>query len=226
MEARRVQIAANGATTEAYLALPEKGQGPGIIVIQEWWGLVPHIEDLCRRFAAEGFVALAPDMYHGRTTRSPDDAGKLMMALDIDRAEQDLRGAVTALKSRSEVTSSGLGVVGFCMGGQLALYAASKNPEIVACVNYYGIHPHVKPDFRAMRAAVLCFFGEKDGSIPEAKIRELETRIREAGRDVEVHVYPGAQHAFMNDARPEVYDAKAAEDTWRRTLDFFRKHVV
>jgi carboxymethylenebutenolidase len=225
MDARRISFPSNGETTEGFMALPESGRGPGVIVLQEWWGLVPHIEDVCRRFAAEGFIALAPDLYQGRTTRSPDDAGKLMMALNIDRTEHALRGAVKFLKAAPGLTSSGVGVVGFCMGGQLALYAATRNPDIAACANYYGIHPHVQPDFKTMHAAVLGFFGEKDSSVPPATARGLETAIRASGNEVEIHIYPGAKHAFFNDTRPEVHDPGACADTWRRMIPFLRKHL-
>src|SRR5215471_7948029 len=135
MDARRVSFSSNGETTDGFLAVSESGRGPGVVVIQEWWGLVPHIEDLCRRFAKEGFMALAPDLYHGRAAKSPDEAGKLMMALDIDRAERDIKGAVTYLKNVPGMTSNGVGVVGFCMGGALALYAATKNRDIAAAVD-------------------------------------------------------------------------------------------
>ena len=225
MDARRVSFSSNGETTDGFLAVPESEHGPGVIVIQEWWGLVPHIENVCRRFALEGFVALAPDLYHGRIAKSPDEAGKLMMALDIGRAETDVNGAVAYLKTWPEMTSRGVGVVGFCMGGQLALCAATKNPDILAAVDFYGIHPQVRLDFKSMRAAVLGFFAENDKSVPPAAVRELETQIRGAGKEVEMHIYPGTQHAFFNDTRPEVHDAKAAEDTWMRMLDFFRKRL-
>lgn len=226
MDARRVSFSSDGETTDGFLALPESKRGPGVVVIQEWWGLVPHIEDLSRRFANEGFVALAPDLYHGQAAKSPDEAGKLMMALDIDGAERDFKGAVTYLKNLPAVTSKGLGVVGFCMGGQLALYAASKNPDIVAAVDFYGIHPNVKPDFKAMKAAVLGFFAENDKSVPPAAVRELEKKIRDAGNEAEMHIHPGTQHAFFNDTRPEVYDAKAAQECWARMLEFFRKRLA
>src|SRR5918999_3309937 len=118
-----VEFPSNGHSARGYLARSVEGAGPGVVVIQEWWGLVPHIEDVCDRFAAEGFVALAPDLYHGETTREPDEAGKLMMALNIDQAAKDLRGAVQYLLSQGGATSGKVGVIGFCMGGQLALYA-------------------------------------------------------------------------------------------------------
>jgi len=226
MDARRVSFSSNGENTDGFLAVPESGGGPGVVVIQEWWGLVPHIEDLCRRFAKEGFVALAPDLYHGRAATSPDDAGKLMMALDIDRAEADIRGAVRYLESVPGMSSNGVGVVGFCMGGQLALYAATKNPDVAAAVDFYGAHSKVKLDFSTMNAAVLGFFGEDDKSVPPATVRDIEKRIRDAGKDVEMHIYPGAKHAFFNDTRPEVYDPKAAQECWTRMLAFFRKRLA
>src|SRR5215510_5898627 len=147
-----VEFPSNGGTAGGYLAVPASGKGPGVIVIQEWWGLVPHIKDVCDRFADEGFVALAPDMYHGKSTKSPDEAGKLMMALRIDQAEKDLGAAVQYLLALGSLTSKKIGVIGFCMGGALALYTATKNQNIGACVVFYGIHPKVKPDFPNLKA--------------------------------------------------------------------------
>ena len=211
--------------TGGYLATPKQGSGPGVIVIQEWWGLVDHIKDVCDRFADEGFVALAPDMYHGKTTKSPDEAGKLMMALNIDQAEKDLRAAVQYLATQDSMTSKKIGVVGFCMGGALALFAATKNQNIGACVVFYGIHPKVKPDLPNLNAPVLGIFGEKDGSVPPDAVHNLERQLKDLGKQVEMKIYPGADHAFFNDTRPEVYKAEAATDAWQRTIAFLRQHV-
>src|SRR6478609_8573876 len=126
----RVTYNSNGGKTEAYLARPASGSGPGVVVIQEYWGLVPQIEKTADRFAAEGFVALAPDLYHGKSAKSPDEAGKMMMAMRIDEAARDLAGAIKALLARPEVSTKQVGTVGFCMGGALSLFAASKNPEV------------------------------------------------------------------------------------------------
>jgi len=126
-----------GGTTGGYLSKPESGEGPGIIVLQEWWGLVGHIKNVADRFAAAGYVALAPDLYHGESTKSPDDAGKLMMALNIEQTEKDLAGAVDYLGDQA--SGDKIGIIGFCMGGQLALFGASKNPRIGACVDLYGV---------------------------------------------------------------------------------------
>lgn len=211
--------------TGGYLAEPEKGSGPGVVVIQEWWGLVDHIKDVCDRFAAEGFVALAPDLYHGKTTKSPDEAGKLMMALRIDEAERDLSAAVEYLSTLDSTTSQKVGVVGFCMGGALSLYTATKNPNIGACVVFYGGHPKVKPDLPNLQAPVLGLYAEKDRSVTPAAVHELERQLKSLGKQIEVKIYPGADHAFFNDTRPEVYNAEAAADAWQRTIEFLRKHL-
>ena len=225
MAGQMIEFGSNGATTRGYLATPEGGRGPGVVVLQEWWGLVPHIRDVADRFAREGFVALAPDLYHGETARSPDEAGKMMMALDIDRAERDLRGAVEYLLAHESVAGAAVGTVGFCMGGVLSLFAASKNERVGACVVFYGIHPKVEPDLDRLRAPVLGLYAERDKSVPPEAVRDLEARLRERGKSVETHIYPGTDHAFFNDTRPEVYDPEAAADAWRRTVEFFRRHL-
>jgi len=221
-----VEFSSNGTSTSGYLAIPESGSGPGVIVIQEWWGLVDHIEDVCNRFAAEGFVALAPDLYHGKSTKSPDEAGKLMMALEIDRAEKDLRGAIQYLLEHEATKGSKVGTIGFCMGGALSLYAASKNPQVGACVVFYGNHPKVKPDLPNLQAPVLGLYAERDRSIPPEVVHQLESQLKQLGKPVEIIIYPGTDHAFFNDQRPEVYSANAAEDAWRRVIDFFRNHLT
>ena len=211
--------------TRGYLAVASNGNGPGVIVIQEWWGLVDHIKDVCDRFAAEGFVALAPDLYHGKTTKSPDEAGKLMMALRIDEAEKDLSAGIEYLATLDSTTSEKVGVVGFCMGGALSLYTATKNPHVGACVVFYGGHPNVKPDLPNLHAPVLGLYAARDGFVTPDSVRELERKLKELGKQIEVHIYSGTDHAFFNDTRPEVYNAEAAEDSWRRTVEFLRKHL-
>ena len=222
---RMVEFAANGKSSGGYLATPASGSGPGVIVIQEWWGLVDHVKDVADRFAGEGFVALAPDMYHGETATSPDDAGKLMMALNIEQTERDLRGAIDCLLAHDEVTGNRVGTVGFCMGGQLALYAACANPRVGACVDFYGIHPNVQPDLAALQAPVLGFFAEKDGFVPPSAARQLESDLQAAGKSVEITVFAGADHAFFNDTRPEVYDAAYAGECWSRMVAFYNAHL-
>jgi carboxymethylenebutenolidase len=222
---RMVEFPINGVSSRGYLAVPDAGEGPGVIVIQEWWGLVDHIKDVADRFAEAGFVALAPDLYHGQKASHPDDAGRLMMALDIDRAEKDLRGAIEYLLSLPETTSTTVGTVGFCMGGQLSLYAACANPRVGACVDYYGIHPAVKPDLKRLRAPVLGFFGADDAFVTPDAARQLKAELDSLGKRAEFHIYDHAGHAFFNDTRPDAYNRPFADDSWMRMLSFYREHL-
>jgi carboxymethylenebutenolidase len=222
-----VEFASNGGTAQGYLALPEGGSGPGVIVIQEWWGLVDHIKDVCDRFAAAGFVTLAPDLYHGVTVSEPDEAGKAMMALKMDQAARDMSGAVDEVLRRS--TGAHVGVIGFCMGGGLALVLATQRPDAVAAVApCYGLipWPDAQPDYSALSAAVLGHYaGNDDFFTPEAA-EALGEQLRGLGKDVEIVIYSDTDHAFFNDTRPEVYNADAAHALWTRTLAFFHDHLT
>lgn len=224
MSGEMVTFQSNGSAANGYLSLPVSGKGPGVVVIQEWWGLVPHIKDVCDRFGGEGYVALAPDLYHGESTKSPDEAGKLMMALRIDQAEKDLRGAIGYLLNHEATSGDKVGTVGFCMGGALSLYAASKNPQVGACVVFYGIHPNVKPDLANLQAPVLGIYAEKDGYVTPSVVHELEAKLKEHGKSAEMYIYPEVDHGFFNDTR-EVYNEAAAKDAWRRVLAFYREHL-
>src|SRR5262249_48234135 len=153
------------------------------------------------------FVALAPDMYHGQTASEPDGAGKLLMALNIARAEKDLRGAATYLLAHSATKK--VGAVGFCMGGQLALFAATLNPGVGACVNFYGIPPNVKPAYARLSGRVLGLYAERDGFVTPTVARQVDADIRKAGKSSEFHIYPGVDHAFFNDERSDVYNRAA-----------------
>lgn len=218
-----MEFPANGGKARGYLSKPESGSGPGVLVIQEWWGLVEHVKRVADRIAAAGYVALAPDLYHGESTSSPDEAGKLMMALRIEETEKDLRGASAFLLSHS--SGKTLGVVGFCLGGQLALFAASRNDAIRACVDFYGIHPNVHPDYGNIKAAVLGLFAEKDVYVTPKVVRKLEADLKKAGVETDFTIYPGCDHAFFNDTRREVHDVAAAADAWHRVQKFLEKHL-
>lgn len=219
-----VEFPSNGHTCQGYFAAPT-GKRPAVVVIQEWWGLVPHIEDLVERFAREGFVAIAPDLYHGKTTKSPDEAGKMLMELDAERAVAEISGAGAYLLQRPECSSKSFGVVGFCMGGALAKYAATKDQNISAAVSFYGGFKKVDYDWPNMKAAIMLIAGERDRGVPASGERELGEKLQSLGKTVEVHTYPDADHAFFNDTRPEVYNKEASADAWRRTLDFFRANI-
>ena len=223
-----VEFPSNGHQAQGYLAVPSSGSGPGLLVMQEYWGLVPHIEDVCDRYAAEGFVALAPDLYHGETTTEPDEAGKLMMALNMGQAGRDLAGASGFLQGHDAVTGSKLGVTGYCMGGGLALWLGCSQPDAFgAVVPWYGLipWPDAQPDWSALQAPVLGHIAEQDEYFSVDAARELERTLRDLGKDVEFHTYPGAHHAFFNDTRPEVYDAEASALAWSRTIEFLRARL-
>ncbi len=212
----------NGHTCDGYLA--GDGTGPGVIVIQEWWGLVPHIKDVVDRFAAAGFTALAPDLYHGESSTEPDGAGKLMMALNLENAAKDLSGAVALLQQTTGRDK--VGVVGYCMGGGLALVLATQRPDAVAAAApYYGAIPwaSVQPDWSALTAKVVGEYAELDGWASPEAAHALEAQLRELGKDATMHVHAGADHAFFNDARPEVYDAAASATAFDRTVALFRE---
>jgi carboxymethylenebutenolidase len=214
----------NGTTTPAYLATPAQ-RGPAVIVIQEWWGLVPQIERVADRLADAGFVALAPDLYHGEKATSPDKAGKLMMSLRIDEASRDLAAAIDYVAALPGVTSRKVGTVGFCMGGALSLYAACQNAEVGACVVFYGGHPNVKPDLASLQAPLLGLYAGKDTFVSPAVVGELDRQLTQLGKRHEFHTYPEADHAFCNEERPEVHDGAAAADAWAKMLAFFRREL-
>ncbi len=221
---QRVEFPSNGHTCQGSFAAPASGSGPAVVVIQEWWGLVEHIEDLVERFAAAGFVALAPDLYHGKTTKSPDDATKMLMELDAERAVKEIAGAGRYLLQRPECSSTKYAVVGFCMGGALAQYAATYDAANVgAAASFYGGFKQVAPKWEDLQAPLLLIYGEDDKGVPPEHGRELQAKLQKLGKNVELVIYPHANHAFFNDTRPEVHNPEAAADAWKRTLDLFRR---
>lgn len=218
----------NGSTAHGYLAVPASGSGPGVVVIQEWWGLTDHIADVCDRLAAEGFVALAPDLFGGKTTHDADEAGRLMTALPVDRAAQDLGGAVDFLLQHEAVTSSTVGAVGFCMGGGFVLLlAAQQGDKVGAAVPYYGVGPAVPQSYAGLTAAVQGHYGERDDFYPADDARRQAEQIRsESGAEVEFHFYP-AGHAFHNDTNTlGTYDADQARLAWSRTVEFLEANLT
>lgn len=220
-----VSFPSNGSTARGYLATAAGGSGPGVIVIQEWWGLVPHIESVVDRFAAEGFTVLAPDLYHGQKTTEPDEAGKLMMALNMGQAAKDISGAIDYLVGHNTVSGAHVGIVGYCMGGGLALYAATLRPDAIkACAPYYGLipWPDAQPDWSRLDCAIRGHYAENDGSFPPAAVAELQSTLTGLGKDAVLTVHPGTDHAFFNDTRPEVYNAEQSAAAFADTVQLFR----
>lgn len=211
-------------TAHGYLALPESGSGPGVIVIQEWWGLTDHIASVCDRLAAEGFVALAPDLFGGTTTHDADEAMNLLVTLPVDEAARDLGGAVDFLLGHDAVTSSTVGAVGFCMGGGFVLLlAAQQGDKIGVAVPFYGVGPGVPQSFAGITAAVQGHYALQDQMYPADAARAQEQQIRdESGAEVEFFYYD-AGHAFHNDEDLiGTYSPDDAALAWSRTLDFLR----
>jgi carboxymethylenebutenolidase len=219
-----VEFEANGGTATGYLAEPD-GKGPGIVVLQEWWGVDEHVREICDRFAREGFLALAPDLYHGETTDQPDEAQQKMMAMNMDEAEKEMRGAVEYLLEHPKCNGK-VGSVGFCLGGGLSVWAASANPKVGAAVSFYYVMPHGKPDFSRINAPVLGHFGTSDEYISVEDAKALEQELQAAGVEAAFEFYEGAGHAFFGPHdRIGNYDEEHARNAWQRTVNFFKKHL-
>jgi carboxymethylenebutenolidase len=228
MTRQNTTFPSNGSQAHGYLALPASGSGPGVIVIQEWWGLDDHIAGIADRLAAEGFVALAPDLYGGKVAHDTDEAGAMMTALPVDRAAQDLGGAVDFLLAHEAVTSDQVGAVGFCMGGGFVLLlAAQQGDKIGAAVPFYGVGPAVPDAYTGITAPVQGHYGTKDDFYPAEAARDQAAQIeKEAGVPVEFHFYD-AGHAFHNDQdKMGTYDEAAATLAWSRTVDFLRNNLA
>ena len=226
IKSQMIEYPSNDHQTPAYLVHPGDATGhPGVIVIQEWWGLVPHIKDVAERFAAQGYVSLAPDLYYGEKADEPDEARKLAMAMDRDRAVSEIVAAARYLKSLDTVHPKKIGVVGWCMGGGLALTTAARGAdEIDVAVAFYGM-PLTEEDAKNVSVPVLGLYGEADRGIDLEKVRNLQDALEEANIHHEVHVYPDAPHAFFNETR-ESYRVEAAQDAWLKTLSWFARYLA
>ena len=221
-----VEFPADGETGRGFLALPQgDGPFPGVIVVQEWWGLDGHIKDVAERFAREGFAALAPDLYHGKVAKEPDEAQKLMMSLNTGKASNELARGADYLASRPEAAGRGIGATGFCMGGGLALTLACDSPHIRAAAPFYGINPSPVDKVANLRGPVLAVYAENDGWVTEEVREQLRKALSQHGIEHEIKVYPGTDHAFFNDTRAEVYNRDAANDAWERVLSLFRANL-
>lgn len=230
--AQTVEFASNGNTASGYLALPEGGSGPGLLVIQEWWGVSQSLKDVCDRLAAAGFVALAPDLYHGELAdpehQEMDRAAELMNALPPDRAGRDMSGAVDYLADHEAVTGDGVGVVGFCMGGMLSLIiAANRGDRIKAAVPFYGFPSgDAEPDWSGLTAVVRGHMAENDDFFGPEAAGALEAKLRAMGRDVQLTVHPGTGHAFMGPHNAlGTRDEALAEQLWPQVTAFLHEQL-
>jgi len=222
---KMIEYPSNAGLTPGYLASPEgEGQFPGLIAIQEWWGLVPHIKDVAERFAKQGYITLAPDLYHGQSAAEPDEARKLAMELDRQRAVQEIAAAISYLQGLPQVSPKKIGVVGWCMGGSLTIATAAASPQVGAAVAFYGM-PADLGIVANIRGPLLGMYGEHDHSIPPERVHQLQGALEQADVVHEIHIYPGAGHAFFNDTRPQIYNPNAAKDAWDRTLDWLRRYL-
>ena len=222
-QAQTISFESSEGTSSGYLARPERRSRdgrPGVVVIQEWWGLVPHIKDVTRRFAEQGYIALAPDLYHGKTTVEAEEAHHLAEGLDWGRAAAEMAGAVRYLREREGTTS--VGVVGFCMGGALAMIAATGE-GVDAYASFYGFPPAGAAPVDEIEEPGVIFFGSEEDNFSVPDVQAFAERQQAKGRETEVVVYEGAGHAFFNDTRPKAYNADAAAAAWQRTLELFER---
>lgn len=220
-----IEFASNGGMTPGYLARPTYG-GPhrSVVLVQEWWGLVPHIEEVARRFARAGFVALAPDLYHGRATTNPEEARILATNLDTEHALREIAGAARYLKRMDQVQPKWSGIIGWSLGGGLAISAAGLSGDFAAAAAFYArpAQPDLIP---RLQTPLLCLYAEKDESIPQDWVRDFDRQLSSYHIPHEMVVYPGVGHAFFNDTRPDTYSEKAAQDAWDRTLAWLRRYL-
>ncbi len=224
-----VQFSSDRFTIKAFLARPalSTGRSQAVIILHEWWGLNDHIKDIARRFANEGYAALAPDLYSrlGHTvTRDPNEAAQLMSTLSSQAALRDLNAATTYLKQQPFVDSPRIGVVGFCMGGTLTLTMATHNSDLKAAVIFYGKVPPTET-LDSLLCPILFHHGAADGWVTTQEVDRLRQGLAQYGKPGEVVSYPDADHAFFNDTRPEVYRKVDADAAWRRTLRFLAEHL-
>jgi len=217
---RMVSFKVNGRTANGFVVEPHAETRAGLIVVHEWWGLNDHIKEVARRFAAEGYRVLAPDLYEGTVTRNAEEAGRLMQSLDQERALETLDGAVSYLQV--DAGCSTIGVTGFCMGGSFALLLPCHNNAIEAAAPFYG---DVPPDdvLKRMTAPVLFIGASDDPWITTDKMERLKNAMQRFGKEGSVEIYQGVGHAFFNDTRPEAYNREAAEDAWHKVTAFFRR---
>lgn len=220
--AERIHFAAGEGQCAGEIALPAgSGKAPAVVLVQEWWGVNDHIRSLADRLAKAGFVVLAPDLYHGKTTKDAAEASQLMTTLNREAALRDIAGAAKHLASHPR-SNGKVGVIGFCMGGAYSFGAAQLVAEIKAAVPFYGISDAV--DYAKIRVPVQAHVASKDEWVTPARAEAVKKTIDENGGTMELHVYD-AGHAFVNDTRPEAYHEPSAKVAWSRAVEFLHKHL-
>jgi carboxymethylenebutenolidase len=221
-----VQYRSGGETVSGYLAVPESaGRHPAVIVIHEWWGLVDWVKEQARLLAGQGYVALAVDLYRGRSTADPEVARELARALAEDHAVRDLRAAFDYLASRPDVDPNRIGSIGWCMGGGYSMRLAVAEPRLAACVVNYGVLPTDPARIQQIHAPVLGNFGGLDRGIPPEVVNAFVRAMRAAGKSIDVKIYPDAGHAFENPNNERGYRPADARDAWARVFNFFRESL-
>jgi carboxymethylenebutenolidase len=221
MNAETLNLSTSNGATTAYVARPQKQVNAGVILIQEWWGINDHIRDIAGRYAGEGYLCVAPDLYRGRLAANPEEAAALMKGLAIDDGMETIVKAMEAAEETYAVNR--FAITGFCMGGTFALRSACEIPALKAAAPFYGDIPE-DGVLKQLRVPVLFVAGKRDAWINEEKVSQLRSASTKYDLPVEIKSYD-ADHAFFNDTRPQVYDKKAAADAWRRVLEFFGKHL-
>lgn len=224
---RNVDLKVNGDNAYAFVAEPDdSAKHPGMVLIQEWWGIEPHVRDLAQKLATEGFVVAVPDLFHGKVATEPDDAQKMVMMVrsNVDKAAKEIIGALEAVQAMPQVTPKKLGLMGFCVGGFLTYTVASRYPDLGAIVPFYGAGYDPTPqEVAKVNAPVLAFYGSRDHSVPPEQIQKIERVYKEAGKDITIKVYD-AGHAFINPAHG-MGDAKIAAEAWPVAVNFLKTHL-
>lgn len=224
----KIDLKVNGNGAYAFIAQPDDDkQHPGVVLIQEWWGIEPHVLDLANKLASAGFIVAVPDLYHGKVATEPDDAVRMVMMLrnNVNKAAQEIIGTLDTLKNLPNVQPKKLGLIGFCIGGFLTYTVAARYPNLGAIIPFYGGGYDPTPaEVAKVNAPVLAIYGKQDESIPQPQIQKIEKLYKDGGKDITVKIYD-AGHAFINPAHG-ARNEQAAADAWPRAIAFLKGHLV
>ncbi|MBV9688626.1 MAG: dienelactone hydrolase family protein [Ktedonobacteraceae bacterium] len=227
VRSEKIDLQVNGSGAYALLSQPDDdAKHPGVVLIQEWWGIEPHIVDLAHKLAEEGFVVAVPDLYNGKVATEPDDAKRMAMQLwqNMSRAAQQIIGALEAVKALPNVEPKKLGLMGFCIGGFLAYVVASRYPDLAAVVPFYGAGYDPTPEEVArVNAAILAIYGSQDHSVPTTQIEKIERMYKDADKDITIKIY-NAGHAFINPTHG-AGNEQAASQAWPLAINFLKEKL-